>query len=239
MRKIVIFGAGGLGRLVLDTLIQADHYHPAAFLDSDANRHGLDIDGVPVIGGMDRVAELRRSGVDTAIVAIGDMRNRVAVAEQLARRGMALASAIHPLASIAPSAILGNHLIIGARAAVCVHARIGEHAVVLAGCIVEHDNELGEGVFLHPAVRLAGGVKVQDFAVLQIGACVIPYREVGRNSRVAPGAVVIRDVLPGTTVFGVPAVRELSDSTAFVAERPDSVAPAGARRQTVQHPAGT
>jgi len=207
MTKLVIFGAGGLGRLVYDTLLQAGRFCPIAFLDSDAGKRGQTIDGVAVRGGMEQVPALRRDGVTAITVAIGDSYVRVRLAELLRRQGMRLVSAIHPLATIAPSARLGNHLIAGARTIICAHASVADHCVLSTGSIVEHDNQLGIGVFLHPAVRLAGGVKIDDYAILGIGSCVIPYRQVGSAARVEPGGVVIRDVLPGTTVSGAPATR--------------------------------
>ena len=129
----------------------------------------------------------------------------MALADELEWRGLRLISAIHPLANISPTVRLDNHLIIGARVSISVHARIGAHSVLSPGSIVEHDNVIGRGVFLYPAVRLAGGVFVDELATLGIGACVIPGRRVGREARVEPGAVVIRDVAPGTVVGGVPA----------------------------------
>ena len=220
MTEVVVFGAGGLGCLVLDTLLQTEQYRPIAFLDSDSHKHGTSVDGLTVCGGMEQIPMLRRDGVRAAIVAIGDNHTRVRIAELLRRAGMRLASAVHPLASIAPSARLGGHLIVGPRAMICVHASIADHCVLSAGSIVEHDNRLGTGVFLHPAVRLAGGVEVDESATLGIGACVIPDRKVGRAARVEAGAIVIRDVLPGTTVSGAPAARLDIGESRFVPERP-------------------
>ena len=216
MTELAIFGAGGLGCLVHDILLQTKRYRPVAFLDSDPRKHGRTIDGLKVRGGIEQVPALRRTGVTAVIVAIGDGYVRGRLAEQLRQQGMSLVSAIHPLASIAPSARLGDHLIIGARAIVCVHASVGNHCVLLAGSIVEHDNQLGTGVFLHPAVRLAGGVSIGDYANIAIGSCVIPYRKVGREARVEAGAVVIRDVIPGMTVGGAPAVRTGTGTSRFV-----------------------
>ena len=219
MKDVVIFGAGGLGCLVLDTLLQSDEYRPCAFLDNDPQKHGVKVDGLPVLGDFQQIPKLRKTGIDSAIVAIGDNHARVEIAERLEKDGLHLISAIHPLASIANSARLGKHLIIGSRVTICVHASLGNHCVLLAGAIVEHDNKLDQGSFLHPAVRLAGGVQVDAYATLCIGACVIPGRKVGKDARVEPGAVVIRDVLPGTTVSGAPAMRSDDNDSRFCAER--------------------
>lgn len=216
MTKVAIFGAGGLGCLVLDTLLQTERYRPIAFLDSDPRKHATSVDGLTVRGGMEELPLLRREGVSAAIVAIGNGHERVRVASLLKSQGLRLISAIHPLASIAPSARLGDHLIIGPRVMICVHAAIADHCILSAGSIVEHDNRLGAGVFLHPAVRLAGGVEIDEYATLGIGACVIPYRQVGREARVEPGAIVIRDVLPGTIVSGAPAARLDTGRSRFV-----------------------
>jgi sugar O-acyltransferase (sialic acid O-acetyltransferase NeuD family) len=213
---IAIYGSGGLGRVVRDILLADRRYRVAAFLDSDSTRHGTEVDGVRVYGGLDNIDRFLRGGGMGVVVAVGDNHARVAIAEQLRERGVPLVSAVHPLATIAPSARLGEHLIIGARATVCVHATIAAHCVLSTGAIVEHDNCLEQGVFLHPAVRLAGGVTVQDCATLGIGACVIPYRRIGRGACVEPGAVVIRDVPPETVVGGVPAARRTHAPSRFV-----------------------
>lgn len=208
LTDIAIFGARGLGCLVHDILVQTRRFRAVAFLDSDSTLWDNTVDGLPVLGGIDAFSLLAARGVRNIIVAIGDNHARMTVAETLRRRGARLTSAIHPLTAISPSARLGEHLIVGPRATICVHAKIGPHCVLSAGSIVEHDNELGAGVFLHPAVRLAGAVRVDDGAVIAIGASVVPGRRIGRWARVEAGSVVIRDVAAETTVAGVPAVKQ-------------------------------
>lgn len=205
MPKVAIFGAGGLGRVVLDTLLQARACEPVAFLDSDSALHGTTIEGFPVRGGLESIPTLIDERIRHAVVAIGVNESRLDVARALEAAGIKLISAIHPLASISRTARLGKHLIIGPRATVCVHAAVADHAVISAGAIVDHDCNIGEGAFLHPAVRLAGAVHVDSLAVVGVGASVIPGRRIGRAARVEGGAVVIRDVAPGSTVAGAPA----------------------------------
>lgn len=225
MDDVVIYGAGGFGSEVLDILHQAGQYRPVAFLDSDTTKHGRTIAGLPVRGGLNTIEELRRDGLSRIVVAIGDNVARAANAETLQANGMELVAAIHPLASISPSARIAQHVIIGARATICVHAHVGPHAVLSPGTIVEHDNSIGVAAFLGPAVRLAGGVTVDDFAFLEIGASVIPGCKVGQGARVRAGAVVIRNVPPNSLVSGVPAEADWKGESRFIPD-PTTTEPA-------------
>jgi sugar O-acyltransferase (sialic acid O-acetyltransferase NeuD family) len=204
MQTVAIFGAGGLGQLVLDILLQRGDVCVAGVLDSDESKHGGTMDGLPILGGFECIDRLRWDGVTGMVVAIGHNAARVRVAEHLQRQKIELIAAIHPLAHIAPSATIGPHAIIGPRASICVHARVHAHVVISAGAIIEHDCVLETGVFVHPAGRLAGGVHVEREAVVGIGAAVIPGRRIGARARIEPGAVVIRDVPPGGRCGGVP-----------------------------------
>ena len=216
MQQVVIYGAGGLGRVVQDLIVQQSVCRAIGYLDSAAGLAGQTLDGLPVFGGLEQLQRLRWQGVTHAIVAIGDNAARVRVARQLVARGLRLASAIHPLASIAPSARVGEHVIIGARVNVCVHSTIAEHAVLMTGANVDHDNVIERGAFLHTAVRLAGGVRVGEGAVLEIGASVIPGRTIGAHARVSAGSIVIEDVPAHTIVSGAPA--RLTSPSRFAAD---------------------
>jgi acetyltransferase EpsM len=233
MHDVVIYGAGGLGGLVADILHQVADYRPVGFLDSDPQRHGQQHADLPILGGVGHLDRVRDDGIAHVVVAIGDNYTRVSIAETLARRGFRLASAIHPLASISPSATLAEHVIIGPRATVCVHTQIGPHVVLSAGAITDHDNVIQRGAFLHPAARLAGGVHVAEFATLGIGATVIPGRSVGRGARVEAGAVVIKDVPTNVTVAGVPATIGGTLESRFVPDPPAAAEHPSAAREAV------
>lgn len=204
MRDVVIFGCGGLGQYVCDLFAQGDAYRPIAFLDSDPRTHGLEIDGLVVQGGLDAASALARRGA-AFVVAIGENAARTRVGEALRRRRLALASAIHPLASVASSARLGEPVIIGPRAIVCVNARVADFALLGPGAIVDHDSIVDYGAHVEAAARLAGGVVVEPLATIGVGASVIPGRRVGCGARVLGGAAVVRDVRPGGCVGGMPA----------------------------------
>ena len=214
MHDVAIFGCGGLGQMTRDILVQAGRYRAIAFLDSDTSKHGKSIDELPVVGGLESFGRAIAGGT-RVIVAIGDNRARVSIADELQRRGAKLVGAIHPLASISPSARIAEHVIIGPRAIICVNVSVGPHTILSAGSIADHDARIGAGCHLHPAARLAGSVRVDDLATIGIGACVIPGCRIGRGAWVSPGAVVIRDVRAGETAAGVPATAVAADGSRF------------------------
>lgn len=227
MVSTLIFGASGLGGVVRDILLQCRSHRVVAFLDSDPLKHGRTLDGLPVLGGLEALATARCAGIRCAIVAVGANAARISLAAALENAGFELVSAIHPLASMALSANVSRHVIIGPRVTICVHARIADHCVLSAGSIVDHDGVLEMGAFLHPAVRLAGGTRIGAQATLGIGASVIPGRSVGVGAYVAPGAVVIRDVPAWGAVAGVPALEAPVSSGRFMPDGCPAPAPAG------------
>jgi sugar O-acyltransferase (sialic acid O-acetyltransferase NeuD family) len=216
--KIVIVGAGGHGRVVLDILTCSNTHEVAGFVDSNPDLVGRRVDGRPVLGTVDDLPALReRQAIEGAVVAIGDNGVRRDFADRLERWGFKLVNAIHPSANIARNVTLGSDLVIAAGALVCAHCHVGDSVILNTGCIVDHESMIGPGVHVCPGARLAGRVTIDAGAFIGIGATVIQNTRIGYEAVIGAGAVVIRDVPPMTTVVGVPAeeVSDVPDAEAF------------------------
>jgi serine O-acetyltransferase len=94
-------------------------------------------------------------------------------------------------------------------------ARIGRKLLIDhgMGVVIGETAEVGDNVTLYQGVTL-GGVSLNpgkrhptigDDVVIGAGAAVLGPFTVGRGARIGSNAVVIREVLPGATVVGVPA----------------------------------
>ena len=210
----IIVGAGGHGRVVLDIFRQAHEVDPVGFLDANPRLAGTEVDGVRVLGSIVDPALLADHDVDSAIVAIGDNPTRHMYAQALLSNGLHLLNAIHPKASVADTAKLGNNVVVAAGAVICAHCRIEESCIINTASIVDHESYIGRAVHICPGARLAGRVTVEDFAFVGIGATVVQCLSIGRGGVVGAGAVVLRNVDPFTTVVGVPArcVKEPADN---------------------------
>ncbi len=205
MNQIIIIGAGGHGRVVLDILRAAGDCNPIGFLDANPNLQGRRVDGLEVLGDFSMLEALIFKGVTGAIVAIGDNQVRRSYTEEISKLGLPLINAIHPSANIAANAHLGKNIVISAGALVCAHCQIGNSAILNTGCIVDHESIIANSTHICPGAKLAGRVIVDSGAFVGIGATIIQNVRIGTDAVVGAGAVVIKDVPPAVTVVGVPA----------------------------------
>lgn len=94
-------------------------------------------------------------------------------------------------------------------------ATIGRRLVIDhgTGIVIGETAEIGDDVLIYQGVTLGGTGKdvgkrhptVEDGVMISAGAKVLGPITIGKNSRVAAGAVVLKDVPPDSTVVGVPA----------------------------------
>jgi UDP-perosamine 4-acetyltransferase len=201
--RILVLGAGGHGKAVLDLLLAHAAWRPAGVVDAAPRVASLL--GVPVLGDESRLAALAQSGVAAAHPAIGHNGQRVAAAARLAAAGFALPALVHPAALAGHGVVVGEGALLMARVVVGPDARIGRLALINTGAIVEHDCVVEEAAHIAPGAVLTGGVRIGAAALVGAGAVIRPGVTVGAGAVVGAGAAVTEDVPPGATVAGVPA----------------------------------
>ena len=203
--KIVIVGAGGHGRVVLDVLRTNHQFEVVGFLDSNPAIHHAMVDGIEVLGDLSLIPTFQELGIGGALIAIGDNRIRQTYADTVEKAGIGLVSAIHPRSCIADTAQIGKNVVICAGANICAHVAIEDSAILNTSCIVDHESHIGVATHICPGVRMAGHVTTEPSAFVGIGATVIQNVTLGEAAVVGAGAVVIEDVPAYATVVGVPA----------------------------------
>ncbi len=141
------------------------------------------------------------------VAAIGGFHGdvRLTVHEYFATKGIDPIPLVHPSSWVDPTAFMGPGHQILAMAAIGVSSRLGRQCIVNTNATIDHDCHVGDGVHIMPGATIAGEVAVGDLAVVGSNATVLPHLTIGTAAIVGAGAVVTRDVLPGTTVVGVPA----------------------------------
>jgi len=151
-----------------------------------------------------RDGRIQAAMIGTANVRRLDVRRRVH--DQLRRLGLELAMAIHPTAFVSPSATIGGGSFVGPMAVVHTRSHVGRNVCIYSGSTVDHDNRIGDDVFLGPGVHAAGEVTIESGTYIGPGAIVTSGCRIGRDSIIGAGAVVLSDIPPRSVAFGTPAV---------------------------------
>ncbi len=206
--RVVLVGAGGHARSILEALANSGEFEAVACTDPQPALHGSNLDGVPVVGGDDRLPTLLGEGVEGAVIALGgtgDNRPRARTYEEVAALGFALPVVRSSSAIVAGSAALGPGTVILAGAIVGPGARIGANVIVNSGAVVEHDCVLGDHVHVASGAVLGGAVTIGEGAHVGLGATVRQGIDIGPRAVVGAGAVVVANVRERALVVGVPA----------------------------------
>jgi len=203
--KLVVFGAGGHAKVVIDILEQQGEYEVAGLLDDDPRHQGKRFFGYPVLGTRAELPALFSAQLRYAIVTIGDNASRAAVAAHLDQLGWCFATAVHPRASIGRGVSIGPGSVVMAACVINADACLGAQVILNTGATVDHDCRIEDGVHIAPGCSLCGGVSVGRGSLLGAGTTVTPGVKIGREAIVGAGSTVIRDVADEARVSGSPA----------------------------------
>jgi sugar O-acyltransferase (sialic acid O-acetyltransferase NeuD family) len=211
MKRFAIFGASGCGRGVMPLAYQQlKQYEPQpwdlVFVDDNPSTQQLN--GYPVVTYTQWLAEPASSRHINVAIA------NSAVREKLVTRCMADGVGFFDVK--APNVVLMDDVQIGTGAVLCsfvsitCNIRIGKHFHANLYSYVEHDCVIGDFVTFAPGVHCNGNVVVEDYAYIGTGAILRQGKPgdplvIGRGAVVGMGAVVTKNVAPGTTVVGNPA----------------------------------
>lgn len=202
--KIVIIGAGLHGQVVRNILGSDKKYSFAGFLD-DAQT------GRDILGQTRSIAEFCKSGFYFHI-GIADVNLREKFFNLIKKQRGKLVNIIHPTACLEKSVKLGEGVFVGANAYININTSIGDNAVINNGCLIEHDNNIGQHCHLAPAVVIGGSVKIDEKVFIGLGSTIRNGIHIGAGTVVGMGSNVISDVESMSVYYGNPAklIKKLS-----------------------------
>lgn len=205
MRQIHIIGAGGWGREVLAQMQSDIAYNKEwaikGFLDSRPHAlYGFDC-GLSILG--DPLSYTPQPD-DAFVCAVGEPRARHHYVQPLLQKN-ALFIAIHTETWLNPRVHLGRGCFLSPRVHVSPDVHIGDFANIHSQTIISHDVHIGDYAVISAMVFVGGRARIGRFSVIHPNATILPSIEIGEGATVGAGAVVVKDVPPGTTVFGNPA----------------------------------
>lgn len=206
MPSIVIIGAGGHAKVLLDLVRCKGFFSVAGVVDPKAPS-GPGWDGIVYLGDDSVLSDLRHRGISHAAVALGDNRLREKIGDRVLEAGFELPVLTASSAYVSPDAFLGAGTVVMAGAVIQPGVIAGPHCVFNTNCSVDHDCRLGTAVHVAPGCALAGGVTLGHRVFLGVRSGALPGVTIGDDAIVGGGAMVTKSLAGGQTYVGCPAKR--------------------------------
>lgn len=206
MRKLFIYGSGGFAREVA-WLAEEAGFEIMGFIDDNPDKIGSLINGIEVFS-----LEEARFYVSEAslVIAVGSPQAREKLYFKASSVGFSFATLVHPRVEKSKFIEMGEGTVIAAGSILTTNISLGKHVQINLDCTIGHDVVMEDFATLAPGVHVSGWVRIGKRAYIGTGAVIINGKEgepivIGDDATVGAGAVVTREVPPGTTVVGVPA----------------------------------
>lgn len=206
MKNLLIIGAGGCGREVLQWAKNVNEvglrWHIKGFLDDNLNA----LDGKRCrMAVLSRIDEYEITPDDEFVCCIGNSEIRESVVERLRGKGAKFVTIAHPSAVISESCIIGNGTIIYPYALISDNAVIGNNCIINMYSSVAHDSVLGNYCTISAHCDVTGMCNLGDKVFMGSSSHIIPGVTIGNDVYIGAGSTVLSKVQDGLKMFGNPA----------------------------------
>lgn len=206
MKKIIIIGAGGVGREVALIINQINKFKPTwniiGFLDDNPDCLGKTLNGHKIIGNVDLLNNMSKDIY--IVVAISNYRVKKEIVSKLEGK-FKFATLIHPRVSVHDFMTVGDGTIIYEGAILTTDIKIGEHVIISPKCGIGHDSIIKDYVSLLWNVNISGGDIIEEGVLMGSCSTVIQNLKIGKGAIIGAGSVVVKDIPAYSTAVGVPA----------------------------------
>lgn len=208
MKPLLIIGAGGHAKVVVDALIASGRQ--VLGLVASEPTWGIHLEVLPGLKVLGTDALLRNyspkefdlvnglGGVDCT-----GLRRRLQ--ERLEAEGWYFSGVRHPAALVSQFADVSASVQLLAGCVIQAGARIGVGSIINTAAVVEHDCVLETYVHVAPRAVLCGNTRIGCNSHVGVGSIVRQGLKLGPETLVGAGAVVVKDFGGQGTLIGIPA----------------------------------
>lgn len=205
-RRIVVYGAGGLGREVLQMVrltLAKSGAQVLGFLD-DGVEPGTVRNEATVLGGLDYLDTVTEPL--SVVFGFSDSAAKERVYGRLRQNPLIFfPNVIHPTAILREYLSIGEGVVIAVGVHVSVNVTIGNGVLLNDSATVGHDVTIGSFSSIMPQVAVSGNITIGERTLLGVHSSLRQGIRVGSDCVIGMGSVVLRDVPDGSTVLGNPA----------------------------------
>jgi UDP-perosamine 4-acetyltransferase len=207
-RPLIILGAGGHARVLMDTLVHQSH-NILGITSPDSNNldHNYNLFDIPIIGNDDEILNYGTNSI-YLVNGVGMMpgnNTHCQLYDKFKNYGYTFARVIHPSAVLAANVKIKEGVQIMAGSIIQTGVIVGENTIINTRVAIDHDSYIDKHVHLSPGATISGGVSIGEGAFIGAGSTIIQGIKIAAYCVIGAGSVVTQNVSEGATVMGVPA----------------------------------
>jgi len=207
MMKIIIIGAGGHSKVIVDIIHNEQKYEIAGFIDNNLPI-GHKVLDYKVLGKEEEINTLiNKHEIFGGIIAIGDNFIRSNVEKKIKQlcNEFEFINCIHPKSNIAFNVVMGQGNVVMAGATINTSSEISNHCIFNTNCSIDHDNRIENFVSVAPNAVTGGNVEVGELSAIGIGATITDQVSIGYNCIIGASSLVNKDAKSNSVYYGIPA----------------------------------
>lgn len=206
MKKLIIIGARGFGREIVDFSKFCIGYNVdfeiKGFLDDKHDALDTFEDYPSIISSVEKY-EIQKD--DVFISGLGSVVWTEKYVKLILEKGGVFINLIHKNAVLRKNVSLGKGIIIGTGTLVSTDVKIDDFTQIMAYCVIGHDVKIGKFCRLGDFVFIGGFSKINDSTFLAVRSTILANVNVGSFVTVGASSLVIKNVKDNISVFGIPA----------------------------------
>ena len=210
MKKIIIVGAGDLGKQICHYIQDISEMVVIGFLDDVAETDKVITGQIKNLGKIQDIEKLYHDKIfDEVVIGIGykhlDFRRNLF--DSFKNKKLPLARIVHPTVYVDKTARIEEGVVLFPNCHIDKGSTVSENSLLNIGCSVAHDSVIGPNSFLGPRVNLAGFIKTEGMNFFGIGTIIIDNIKIASGVKTGGGSVVVTDLNSSGLYVGVPAKR--------------------------------
>ena len=208
MKKIAVFGAGGLGReipCIINKINEIETQWDFIGFFDDGIEIGTEVDGHLILGGL---SELNAWSEELSIVfGIASPKIVKKIVGNITNKLIDFPNIISPdfYWLDKNSFNIGKGNFINFRCTASINVNIGDFNSIGAFTSLGHDSKIGNYNTIMPSVQVCGHVVIEEENFLGISSIILQGNHIGKDVTLGAGSILMKDAQDDLTYFGNPA----------------------------------
>lgn len=201
---MLIIGAKGHAKEIIEIIREKDIYNNIFFFDNITDNNKTHLFGYPIIKNFVEAARLFEIDRNFTL-GLGFPEIRYKITQQFLEKGGVIVSLISNNAVVAKNIQSGTGINIMPFAAVFNDVILGNGILINSYASVHHDSKIGDFTELSPGCRILGRCTIGAMCSIGTNAVILPDIEICDNVIIGAGAIVTKNIKESGVYVGNPA----------------------------------